>query len=405
VDREAAARRAWFVYRAGFGVGLYLVVSTWTLSFIDRAGGGPLALVLTGTLLEVCYTLAEVPTGVVADRYGRKRSILLGLALVGCSALLDAVGTLGAVLAAQVFIGVGWTFTSGADVAWLTDEVGEEAARPLYAQGAKAELWGSVVGVVAGMGLGLVNLWLPLLAGGLVMFGLTAWLARHMHESERQVAVDERFTVVETFRRARRSVRARPAVGLLLLVMVAIGMGGEGVDRLWQLHLVGEEAGARSTVLVVGSLFVGGLVLGALVTARFEHRLDADVDGSWAARALTVVNVVVFGAVLLLALGPWALAAAGVVLANAVRHAAFPLIQSIANRDADAASRATVNSIVTQAESVGEIGGGAFGFLAAARGTTPSLVVSALLFLLAAALPGLRGRLRRSSRAVTATET
>jgi DHA3 family tetracycline resistance protein-like MFS transporter len=391
----ADARRAWFVYRAGFGVGLYLVVSTWTLSFIDRAGGGPLALVLTGTLLEVCYTFAEVPTGVVADRWGRKRSILLGLALLGCSALLDAVGTLASVLVAQVFIGVGWTFTSGADVAWLTDEVGEEAARPLYASGARAELWGSVVGVAAGMGLGLVNLWLPLLAGGVVVFALTAWLGVRMHESERQVAVDERSTVVATFRQARRSVRARPAVGVLLLVMVAIGMGGEGVDRLWQLHLVGEEAGERGAVLVVGSLFVGGLVLGALLTSRLEHRLEADADGSWAVRALTAANVVVFAAVLLLALGPWALAAAGVVLSGAVRSAASPLIQSIANRDADAASRATVNSIVTQAESVGEIGGGAFGFLAAARGTTPSLVVSAALFLLAGALPSLRGRLRR----------
>jgi DHA3 family tetracycline resistance protein-like MFS transporter len=391
----AAATRAWSVYRAGFGFGLYLTVSVWTLSLIDRAGAGPLALVLTGTVLEVCYTLAEVPTGVIADRHGRKRSILIGLALLGCSALFDAAGVLWAVLVGQVLIGVGWTFTSGADVAWLTDEVGEEAARPLYAAGARAELWGSVAGLTLGATLGLVNLWLPLVAGSVVMFALTAWLARHMHESDRQVALDERFTVVETFRRARTSVRARPAVGLLLLVMVAIGMGGEGVDRLWQLHLVGEEAGERRTVLVVGALFLGGLILGALVTTAFERHLGADADGRWAGRALAATNVVVAGAVLLLAVGPWALAAGGLVVGNAMRLAAFPLVQSIANRDADPASRATVNSLVTQAESVGEIGGGGFGFVAAARGTTPSLVVSAALFLVGGALPSLRGRMRR----------
>ncbi len=71
--RRVAPERAWLVYRAGFGLSLYLAVSTYTLLLIDQ-GLGPLELALLGTSLEIAYTLGEVPTGVVADRHGRRRS-------------------------------------------------------------------------------------------------------------------------------------------------------------------------------------------------------------------------------------------------------------------------------------------------------------------------------------------
>lgn len=392
----AAARRAWFVYRTAFGFALFLGTSTFTLSLIDRVGAGPLALVLTGTILEVCYSAAEVPTGVVADRYGRKPSILVGFVVIAVALCLDAVPHLGVVLGAQVLVGVGWTFTSGADVAWLTDEVGEVLARPLYARGAQYELWGSMAGLLLGACLGLVNLWLPLVTAGASLALAAAWLARHMHETDRRQPHEEPLTVLETFRAARRSVRSRPAVAVLLLVMVAVGLGGEGVDRLWQLHLVGDDAGERSTVLVVGGLLMAGLLLAAVFTTYVERHLEADHDGRWAQRGFAAGNLLTAASVVLLAVAPWGIGAAGLVVSHALRHACLPLIQAMANRDADAASRATVNSLVTQAESIGEIGGGTLGPLAAWTSTGATLVVSGAVFALGGFLPSLRGRLRRN---------
>lgn len=230
--RRADARTAWLVYKAGFGFGLYTLVTTFTLALIDRVDAGPLTLALTGTTLEVCYTLAEVPTGVFADRYGRKLSVIVGVLLIGASFALDAVPNLAVILAAQVLIGVGWTFTSGADVAWITDEVGEDAARPLYAAGTRAELLASVAGIATGVGLGQLGLWVPLV-GAAVAYGiLAAWLALRMPETAPVRTHEDRLTVAETVRRTRAQVRARPAVGVLLAVMLAAGLAGEGVDRL-----------------------------------------------------------------------------------------------------------------------------------------------------------------------------
>ena len=378
--RSASPRAAWLVYRAGFGFGLYLGVTTFTLALIDRIDAGPLTLALVGTTLEVCYFTAEGPTGVLADRYGRKPSIVIGLVLIGISFVLVAIPNLAVVLVAQVFIAVGWTGLSGADVAWITDEVGEDAARPLYAAGARAEMLGSVAGIGVGVALGQLGLWVPLVTAGAAFAVLAVVLTVCMAETAPARTHEDRLTVLETVRRVRGQVRARPTVGVVLAVMVAVGLAGEGVDRLWQFHLFEDDAGADGTVAAVGSLLATGLLLGALVSTWVERRLRDDEPGT-PRRLVAIANVGIAGSVLLLAVAPWGVAAAGLVLSMALREACFPLIQAWVNRGADPATRATLNSLVGQSESIGEIGGGPIlGAIGATAGVPVALVSSAAVF-------------------------
>jgi DHA3 family tetracycline resistance protein-like MFS transporter len=380
VARRASAETAWLVYKAGFGFGLYIGVTTFTLALIDRVGAGPLTLALTGTTLEVCYTLAEVPTGVVADRYGRKRSILIGLVLIGASFGLDAVPSLAVILVAQVVIGVGWTFTSGADVAWITDEVGEDAARPLYAAGKRAELLGSVAGIGTGIALGQLGLWVPLVGAGAAFLVVAGWLAARMPESAPVRTREDRLTVLETVRRTRAQVRVRPTIAVALAVMVAAGLAGEGVDRLWQFHLFADEADQRATIAAIGGLFAVGLLLGALLASYVERHLRAD-DPTIPRRFVGLANAGIALSVLLLAVAPWGVAAAGIVASMALRSASEPLVQAWVNRGADPATRATLNSLVGQSESVGEVAGGPIlGSVGATAGVSTALVSSAAVF-------------------------
>jgi DHA3 family tetracycline resistance protein-like MFS transporter len=74
----------------------------------------PLRLVLLGTALEVVVFVFEVPTGVFADTFGRRRSVIVGCLLMGSGfALEGAIPEFVAVLAAQAIWGVGYTFISG----------------------------------------------------------------------------------------------------------------------------------------------------------------------------------------------------------------------------------------------------------------------------------------------------
>ena len=100
----------------------------------------PLQLVLTGTALELAYFLFEVPTGIVADTYGRRLSTIIGgLAGLGVGFVVTGLanGVL-LVLATAAFMGFVWTFKSSCGEAWITDEVGAEDVGRSFQLGAQA---------------------------------------------------------------------------------------------------------------------------------------------------------------------------------------------------------------------------------------------------------------------------
>jgi DHA3 family tetracycline resistance protein-like MFS transporter len=107
-----------------------------------------LRLVLLGTALEVAVFLFEVPTGVFADTYGRRRSVITGCILMGCGfALEGAIPEFIAVLAAQAVWGVGCTFISGALEAWIADEAPDRDLGRVYLRGEQADYIGSFIGI------------------------------------------------------------------------------------------------------------------------------------------------------------------------------------------------------------------------------------------------------------------
>ena len=82
---------------------------------IQTAGLNPFQLVLIGTVLELSVFTFEVPTGVVADLYSRRRSVIIGMFLIGAGFVLEGLFPIFAtMLLAQVIWGVGATFESGA---------------------------------------------------------------------------------------------------------------------------------------------------------------------------------------------------------------------------------------------------------------------------------------------------
>ena len=103
----------------------------------------------------------------IADRYSRRLSVLIGLPVIGVAILLQgAVPNFWAILAAQVIWGVGWTFISGANQAWITDEVGVDAVQPVITRGHQLSLALTFVGTALAGGLGLIGLPVPIIAGG-----------------------------------------------------------------------------------------------------------------------------------------------------------------------------------------------------------------------------------------------
>ena len=146
-------------------------------------GLSPLQMVLVGVVLEVVTFAFEIPTGVVADVFSRRRSILIGILLMGCSYTLEgAVALFWAALLSQVFWGIGYTFTSGANQAWITDEIGEDAVGPVFLRGRQMWLLGIVTGTLLAMLLGVLHIQLPMVLAGVGMLALSLALLLLMPE-------------------------------------------------------------------------------------------------------------------------------------------------------------------------------------------------------------------------------
>ena len=92
-----------------------MIFVTNSLYQVTIAGLTPLQLVLIGTTLEISAFVFEVPTGIVADVYSRRLSIIIGYILMGIGFLIEGFfPAFLPIVLAQVIWGLGYTFTSGA---------------------------------------------------------------------------------------------------------------------------------------------------------------------------------------------------------------------------------------------------------------------------------------------------
>lgn len=80
----ALEARAVYLVRAGIGSFCSgLIFISLAAYYVRTIGMNPLQLMLVGTALEATVFLFEVPTGIVADLYSRRLSVLIGGFLIG----------------------------------------------------------------------------------------------------------------------------------------------------------------------------------------------------------------------------------------------------------------------------------------------------------------------------------
>jgi DHA3 family tetracycline resistance protein-like MFS transporter len=334
---------------------------------IEVVGLDPLRLVLLGTALEVAVFLFEVPTGVFADTFGRRRSVIVGCVLMGSGfALEGAVPEFLTVLAAQAVWGVGYTFVSGALEAWVADEAPDRDLGNVYLRGEQADYLGSFVGIPASVLLGLVALNVPLLTGGALTIALGLALVfampeRNFRPSPREGRSSIRHAAA-TARGGVRLVRSKPVLLILLAAALFSGMSEEGFDRLYVKHFldgVGLPAvGSLEPVVWFGIIGAGGLIFSYLAAGVVARRLDVG-NPAVAARLLLVLDLLTIVGMLAFALaGGFALALGAFWFATLVRRVSEPVYLTWLNEGLDPAVRATVISMSSQSGALGEASAG-----------------------------------------------
>ncbi len=388
------------------GLAWQAAVMAWWLALAVRLAIelqlAPFELLALGAALEISLLVAEVPTGVLADRVSRKWSVVVGFVSVGGAQVATGlVSGFWPLILTQVVWGVGFTFRSGAEIAWVTDELGgPEVVEPLVLRQARWQLVAAVAAMGASAALAhLTSLATAVVTFGLVTIGVGVALALLMteHHHPRRSGVTEGGAgdadtgsagaelVTPSFRAGARATLGHPSLRVLTAVMLLSGLANEAVDRLniRRLDQLGLSAGSRDPVVVVAAVSAVSALLGALVLWWARDRVTGArvTVGLGAMLAVSAVGIAGLGLVAHLPV-----AVACVVGQGALRSAALPLPQTWANAHAPPHLRATVLSFVGQANAAGEIVGGlALGAVATVASIPVALTGSALLTLAAGA--------------------
>ncbi|MDV3297069.1 MAG: MFS transporter, partial [Brachybacterium paraconglomeratum] len=278
----------------------------------------------------------------------------------------------------------------------VTDEVGDERVHHVFTKGTQAELSASIVGVVAAGALGLIALRVPIVAAGAIFVALAIGLLvvmpeRHFTPTPR--ADRETFGHLrDQFVAGLQVARRRRVVRAFLFVSLLVGLASEVVDRLWTVRVLddstmpsifgGDEAIAFAAFALVGTTVS---LLASLASGRW---LPKHVPDEHPALPVVLAALTQVAAIVALALfGNLWLVLAAVWLRSAAQAFASPIERAWLHRNLDSATRATVVSMNSQMNAVGQVAGGPpLGALANVSGIPVALIAAAAIQLPTAAL-------------------
>lgn len=398
--------RVYLVIAGLFTLSASVIWGVNTLFLLD-AGLDIFEVFVANAAFTAGMVLFEVPTGIVADTSGRRVSFLLSAGILGAGtlayvAIAGAGGGLVPFVVASLFLGLGFSFYSGAVEAWLVDALDATGYQGgldrVFARGAMVSGAAEVVGAIGGGLLGTIGLAWPYVAraallGTVLVVGFVAmhdigFTHRRTSLRELPTALSRVFGASVNFGWRSRSVR--------LLMVVSLLNGGllMWAFYAWQpyfLELWGSDsiwiAGVIAACIALATIAGNGLVD---VATRFCGHRTTLLLASAGVVAAAVVGVGVVDSF-------WPAVACFLVAMAAVGVAA-PVQQAYLHGVVPSSERATIVSAVSLVGSAGGIGGSlGLGYLSDVRSVPTGYITGGLSMLLT--LPPLLALRRRRERA------
>ena len=267
-----------------------------TLFLLD-AGLSATAAFTANALFTAGMVLFEVPTGVVADTWGRRASYLLGSVTLAVSTVLywlawQAEAPFWAWAVTSVLLGLGFTFFSGATEAWLVDALKFTGFKgKLESVFAKGQIVGGVAmlsgSVLGGLVAQWTNLGVPYLLRGLALV-VTFVVAFLYMRDWGFVPRPGRHPVREMGQVVRGSVRYglgnRPVRWMMLAAPFTFGVGIYAFYAMqpYLLELYGDEQ-AYSIAGLAAAIIAGAQIAGGMAAPQvrrlFRNRTSALLAG------------------------------------------------------------------------------------------------------------------------------
>ena len=297
--------RTYYAITGLFNLAMSLI---WGIDTLFKMGAGLdiQQVLLTNAAFTLGSMVFEIPTGVVADTVGRRVSLLLCLVTLFVTTLLYvAIAWRGwgfwAFAWVSVFLGLGYTFYTGAVDAWMVDALKATgytgSLDRVFARGQMFFGGGMLVGTIGGGLLGQIHLYVPYLVRAAIVVPLFVLSWFRMTElgytpralELRRVPQEMRRIFVEGLRYGLHHPVVRPVMIASLVSMSFMIFGFYSWQRYF-LDLLGRDAVWVDGVIssLVGLSLIAGNVLVAPLSRVVRTRTGL-LMVSAAAQAVLVV--------------------------------------------------------------------------------------------------------------------
>lgn len=386
---KLSAYKTYLLFSAITAMCFSLVTTVMIVYQIEIVHLNPLQLILVGTTLELACFIFEIPTGIVADVYSRKLSIVIGGVLTGVGFILEgSISSFIFVLVAQIVWGLGSTFISGSLEAWIAEEEKNKDLDEIYIKGAQAGQIGAFIGIVLSTVIANFSVRLPIIVSGVLFIILALFLWLYMPENNFKPSVPGDLNtfkkMVYTFKSGLKFVKSKSIIMILLAVTLFYGLSSEGYDRLSNAHFLQDttlpKLGNLSSVTWFGIFGILGMILSFIVMHFMAKNLKNE-DNRKNGKLLLCINILYISSMLIFALTRnFSLMLIAYLATNTFRIINEPIFSAWLNGHIDDNSRATVLSINGQMNSLGQIlGGPIIGIIATNISVSIGIVCTSLL--------------------------
>lgn len=291
----------YFLYTVLKGLSFGLITAMWVI-YLQRQHGVNLTEV---TIIDVAFwiaaTLGEVPTGIVADTFGRKLSLVIGTAVMGTSIIgWTFAPTVPLVMLAYVFLAIGTTFLSGAEDALFYESVqitGRSAEYTHLVGRISATMLGATAigNLLSGL-FATIDLKLPFLVAGLcLLLMLGVVLTFKEPRIDKKSIESARKSYREILKQSIAMLHARPALRYPLFYLALVPMAAVLMETVFlqpqAVSLGVPIAGVGAVVMAVQLINM----LGSTWTDRIKSRFGEQ-------RVLYAAPLFIIASLILLAL-------------------------------------------------------------------------------------------------------
>lgn len=266
----------YFLFSALYALSFSFIGATYVIFLLAR-GLNLFEVNLVNVVFYLMVFAFEIPTGAIADVFGRKKSFVISCFITaGANFIYAASHSFWGFALAEATAAVGMTFATGAFQAWLVDRLKyfnyAESLKLIFAREQQITQCSFIVGTIIGAYIAEINIALPWIFGGIVFF-ITGVLAAIILKEE--YFARPRFSLKQNLHLLQTTVKTSAAycrgnknVLFIMLAGAIFCFATQAPNMQWQPFFAEFLSDKKHLGFISAGIFIS-IMLGSTVSVRY----------------------------------------------------------------------------------------------------------------------------------------